>query len=74
MKRFRVVVTNASEGYHCLVYSGQDEDEAIECYEECRLDTLLGENISDVIFYNGKGEQLARTYAEWHEKIIPMIS
>jgi len=72
VKKYRVVISNNESGYHSLVYSGRDENEAIECYEQCRTDTLRGYEVCDVILYDGDGKQLARTDASWFQKIHPM--
>ena len=48
-----------------------DVDEAVQIYEESRIDTLFGIDICHVYFEDGDGNQLARTDAKWFGKINP---
>jgi hypothetical protein len=68
---YRVSVLNPKEGRYALLYSGEDIDEAVQVYEESRIDTLFGIDICHVYFENGDGKQLARTDAKWFGKINP---
>lgn len=68
---YRVSVLNPKEGRYALLYSGEDIDEAVEVYEESRIDTLFGIDVCHVTFENGDGKQLARTDAKWFGKINP---
>lgn len=68
---YRVVIVSADRHEMTLMYSGEDVDEAIEVYEECRADTLFGIKVCDVHLVRGVDHPLARTYADWFTKIDP---
>lgn len=68
---YRVFVVTPERNELELVYAGEDEDEAIEVYEECRADTLFGIKIRTVYLIRGFDEHLARTDANWFGKIDP---
>lgn len=68
---YRVFVVTPERNELELVYSGKDEDEAIEVYEECRADTLFGVRVRNVHLIRGLDEHLARTDASWFGKIDP---
>ena len=68
-KTYRVPVENPVQMHYGLMYSGSDLDEAIDVYEECRLETLLGIDPCDVLLMDQDGKQLARTDYQWTGKI-----
>lgn len=51
------------------MFCGEDLDEAIEVYEECREESLSGINQCNVLLYDDNDKQLARTDYSWTGKI-----
>lgn len=71
MRGYRVFVVDFKRNEYSLLYAGEDENEAIEVYEESRSDVLFGMRRQDVCFTDDDGNQLARTDHAWFGKINP---
>ena len=69
MKTYWVWIHIPVEGRAGLMFCGEDLDEAIDVYEECRIEALSGINPSNVLLYDEKDNQLARTDYSWTGKI-----